>query len=206
MIAPFGIGGRAAAACVGAVDHVIVNQRCAMQKLDHSSEADRAAILATCITTGKKQERGTHALPSAAKQIRSDFRNGRKTGVALPREFFFNQQKVVADEIKNLFSREQRDGKSPELTLVPETWGRESCRPGKTKEAPKILGGGGGNFVRRQVSHTRERTRHFRNVGGLVALAAVLLRGEVRRVRLNQNVLKRQSLRNVAKVLRFRIG
>src|SRR5260370_14870666 len=156
MIAPFGIGGRAAAACVGAVDHVIVNQRCAMQKLDHSSEADRAAILATCITRGKKQERGTHALPSAAKQIGSDFRNGRKSGVALSREFFFNQQKVVADEIKNLFSPSQRDGKSPELTLVPDTSGRDISRPVKTQEAPKLLAGGGGHFRRRHGSHISE--------------------------------------------------
>jgi hypothetical protein len=124
----------------------------------------------------------------------------------LARELFFNQKEVVTDKIKNLFSRKQRDGKSPELTLVPETWGRESCRPGKTKEAPEILGGGGGNFVWRQVSHTRKRARYFGNVGWLVALAAVRLRREVRSVRLNQNVLERQSFRYVAKILRFRIG
>jgi len=76
---------------------------------------------------------------------------------------------------QNLFSRKQRDGKSPDLTLVPETWGRESCRPGKTKEAAKILGSGGCNFARRQVSHTREHARYFRNIGRLVALAAVRL-------------------------------
>src|SRR5260370_42384383 len=107
---------------------------------------------------------------------------------------------------KNLFSREQRDGKTPDLNLVFETWGRESCRPGKAEEAPKILGGGGSNFVRRQVSHTRERARYFGNVGRLVALAAPRLRRKVRRVRLNQNVLQWQCFRNVAKVLRFRIG
>src|SRR5260370_31055859 len=113
MIAPFGIGGGAAAACVGAVDHVVVNQRCAVQKLDDSGKADGTAIFATCVTRGKKQESGTHALPSAAEQVLGDFGNRRKGGIALPREFFFNQKKVVADEIKNLFSREQRDGKSP---------------------------------------------------------------------------------------------
>src|SRR5258706_814505 len=177
-----------------------------MQKLDNGGKADSAAIFAARVTCGKKQERGTHALPSAAQQIRSDFRNGRKSGIALARKFFLNQEEVVADQIKNLFSRKQRDGKSPDLTLIPETWGRESCRPGKTKEAPEILGGGGGNFVRRQVSHIRKRARYFGNVGGLVALAAVLLRREVRRVRLNQNVFELQSLRHVAQVLRFRIG
>jgi hypothetical protein len=31
----------------------------------------------------------------------------------LPRELFFDQDEIVADEIKNLFCREQRDGLSP---------------------------------------------------------------------------------------------
>src|SRR6266850_2396975 len=132
--------------------------------------------------------------------------NWRRGGIALPRELFLDQNEVVADEIKNLFSREQRDGKSPDLTLVPETWGRESCRPSKTEEAPKILGGGGGNFGWRQVSHSRERARYFGNVGGLVALAAPGLRRKVRSVRLNQNLLEGQFFRNVAKVLSFWIG
>src|SRR5467141_4482496 len=143
-----------------------------MQKFDDGREADGPAILASRIACGKEQERGAHALPSPAQQIRGDFRDGRKGGIALPRELFLDQNEVVADKIKNLFSRKQRDGKSPDLTLVLETWGRESCRPGKAEEAPKILRGGGGNFVRRQVSHTRKRARHFRNVGRLIALAA----------------------------------
>src|SRR5207245_4713005 len=92
------------------------------------------------------------------------------------------------------------------LTFVFETWGRESCRPGKTEEAPKILGSGGGNFVRRQVTHTRKGARHFRNVGRLVTLAAPGLRCKVRSVRFNQDLLEWQSFCNVAKVLRFRIG
>jgi hypothetical protein len=33
--------------------------------------------------------------------------------VALPRELLFDQDEVVANEIKNLFGREQRDGLSP---------------------------------------------------------------------------------------------
>jgi hypothetical protein len=31
----------------------------------------------------------------------------------LPREFLFDQDEIVADEIKNFFGREQRDGLSP---------------------------------------------------------------------------------------------
>ena len=121
-------------------------------------------------------------------------------------ELFLDEDEIVADEIKNLFSRQQRDGKSPDLTSVFETWGRKSRRPSKAEEAPKILRGGSRNFVRRQVSHTRERARYFGNVGRLVALAAPALRRKIRRVRLNQDALERQFLCDVAKVLSFRIG
>jgi len=206
MIAPSCIGGGAAAAGIRAVDDVVVDQRRAVQKFDDRGETDGAAISAARITRGKKQERGTHALPTTAQQIGGNFGDRRKGGFGLPRKLFFDQEEVVADEIKNLFSRKQSDGKSPDLIPVFETWGRESCRPGKAEEAPKILRGGGGNFVRRQVSHTRKRARHFRNVGRLIALAAPGLWRKIRRVRLNQNFVERQCFRNVAKILRFRIG
>jgi hypothetical protein len=84
-----------------------------VQKLNNGGEADGAAIFAARVACGKKQERRTHALPSPAQQIRGDFRDRREGGIALPRELLFDQNEIVADEIKNLFSREQRDGLSP---------------------------------------------------------------------------------------------
>jgi hypothetical protein len=84
-----------------------------VQKLDDCCEADSAAIFAARAACGKKQERGTHALPSPTQQIRGDFGDGRKSGITLPREFFLDQNEIVANEIKNLFSREQRDSVSP---------------------------------------------------------------------------------------------
>ena len=113
MIAPFGIGGRAAAARVGAVDHVVVNQRGAVQKFDDGREANGAGIPAARVARGEEQKSGAQSLPSTAKQIRCDFRDSGKGCVALPREFLFDQDEIVADEIKNFFGREQRDGLSP---------------------------------------------------------------------------------------------
>src|ERR1700693_5964048 len=84
--------------------------------------------------------------------------------------------------------------------------GTPPMMPLPTKKTPKIRSRCGGKFVRRQVSHTRERTRYFRHVGGLITLAAKALWCQERSVRLNQNVRQRQSLRNVAQMLRFRIG
>jgi hypothetical protein len=92
-----------------------------VQKFDDGGEADGAAIFAARVACGKEQERGTHALPSSAQQIRGNFRDGRKGGITLSPELFLDQDEIVADEIKNLFSREQRDSKSPDLTLVFET-------------------------------------------------------------------------------------
>ena len=43
MIAPARIGGRAAAAGVGAVDHIIVNQSGAVKQFDHGGELDGTA-------------------------------------------------------------------------------------------------------------------------------------------------------------------
>jgi hypothetical protein len=84
-----------------------------VQKFDYGGEADGAAIFAARVAGGKKQKRGTHALPSSTQQIRGDFRDKRKGGMALAREFFFDQEQVVTNKIKNLFGRQQRYGVSP---------------------------------------------------------------------------------------------
>lgn len=92
-----------------------------MQEFYDSCQTDRAAIGAACVARRKKQERGAQALSSTAEQVRRDFRNGRKSSFALPREFFLDQNEIVADQIKNLFDRQQRDGVSPKLFIGLET-------------------------------------------------------------------------------------
>src|SRR5262249_21256261 len=82
--------------------------------------------------------------------------------------------------------------------------GRGILRPGKTEEAPKILRSPGGGFFRRQVSHIAQHFRHFRNVSGFVSLTTIRHRSEIRGIRFNQKILKRQRFCNVAQVLRFR--
>jgi len=84
-----------------------------VQKFDDGSEANGAAIPAARVACGEEQESGAQALPSPAEQIRSDFRDSGEGRVALPGKLLFDQDEVVADEIKNLFGREQRDGLSP---------------------------------------------------------------------------------------------
>jgi hypothetical protein len=90
-----------------------MDQRGAVEKLDDRCEADSAAIFAACVAGGKKQKRWPQPFPSAAQQISGNFRYGRERRVTLPHEFLFDQNEVVADEIKYLFDRQQRDGVSP---------------------------------------------------------------------------------------------
>src|SRR6202051_267149 len=73
------------------------------------------------------------------------------------------------------------------------------------EKTPKICCRGGGEFFRRQVSHIRERARYFRDIGRLVAFAAVELRREERRVGFNQDAVKGNFFCHVADVLGLRI-
>src|SRR5580693_2682076 len=126
MIAPSRIGGRAAATRVRAVDDVVVDKSRAVEKFDDRGEPNGAAIRAACMASGEKQESGAQTLPAAAQEIGGDFGDRRKGGFALPREFLLDQHEVVADQIKNLFDRQQGDCASPELTLFIETRGRNT--------------------------------------------------------------------------------
>src|SRR5260370_2946161 len=160
VIAPSGIRGGAAAARVGIVDDVVVNQCRAGKKLDDSREANGTAVLAAGVAGGEKQERWTHALPSPAEEICRDFGNGRKGRIALARELFLNQEEVVADQVKNLFRRQKSDGLSPKLILFPKTGGRNACRLSEPQEAPKIPCCSSVTFSRRHSSHTPTPPRH----------------------------------------------
>ncbi len=98
-----------------------MNQRGAVQEFYDSGQTNGAAIGAACVACREKQERGAQALPAPAEQIGSNFRNRRKSSLALPREFFLDKSEIVADQIKNLFDRQQRDGVSPKLFICLET-------------------------------------------------------------------------------------
>jgi len=92
-----------------------------VQEFYHGSQPYGAAIGSACVARGEKQERGPQPLSATAEQIRSDFRNRRKSSLALSREFFLDQREIFADQIKNLFDRQQRDGVSPKLFICLET-------------------------------------------------------------------------------------
>jgi len=98
-----------------------VDQRGAVQEFYDGSQTDGAAIGASGMTRREKQERGPQPLSATAEQVGGDFRNRRKGSFALPREFFLDKCEIVADQINNLFDRQQRDGVSPKLFICLET-------------------------------------------------------------------------------------
>ena len=118
-----------------------------MEKFDDSGQADGAAIRAARMPRGEKQESRTQTFSATAEEIRGDFRNGRKSRFTLPCKLLFDQNEVIADQLKNLFDRQQGDGVSPELTLFVETRSRNFHRPIKAEKTSKVFCGRGGKFV-----------------------------------------------------------
>ena len=79
-------------------------------------------------------------------------------------------------------------------------------RSRQPKKAPKIVGGGCGEFDRRQVSHRSEGFRYCGDMGGLVSLAAQRLRSKVGRIGFRQQAGQGQLTGYVAQILSFGVG
>ena len=106
VIAPAGIGGGATAACVGAVDDIVMNEGGAMKEFDDGGELDGAAGIAFAsgsVAVGKQEQRGAEALPSPAEEIAGDFGDGLVSGGALARKLLLDLHEVFAHQFKNLF-------------------------------------------------------------------------------------------------------
>jgi hypothetical protein len=106
VIAPAGIRGGAAAAGVGTVDDIVVNERGAVEKFDDGGELDGAAGIAFAsgsVAVSKQEQCGAEALPSPAEEIAGDFRDGLVGRGALAREFLLDLHEVFAHQFKNLF-------------------------------------------------------------------------------------------------------
>jgi hypothetical protein len=113
MIAPAGICGGAAAAGVGAVDNIIVDERGTVQKFDYGGEANCPGAIFSGISVSEQEQRGTQAFAASAKEIAGDFADRLIGRGALARELLFDENQVVANQIENFFNRQKRDGTSP---------------------------------------------------------------------------------------------
>src|SRR5260370_341416 len=110
MIAPPRIRRRPPAPRVRAVDYVVMNQRGAVQQLDHGAQPDRAlAVAQPGVARGKQQQCRAQALAAAAQKIAVDLGNRLERSARLPRKLLLYQNKGVPDEVKNFPGRQQCD-------------------------------------------------------------------------------------------------
>ena len=73
MVSPARVGRRPAAARIGAIDHVVVDEGGAMDQLDDGAQAHGGGALVTRISGGQQEQRGAQALASSAEQVTGDF-------------------------------------------------------------------------------------------------------------------------------------
>lgn len=101
VIAPAGVGGGAAAAGVGAVDDIVMDERGAVNHLDDGSERNRGAALIATGSCGEQKQSGAQTLAAALAEIAADFGDGLDGFAGLHGDFAFDESKIVAHEIKN---------------------------------------------------------------------------------------------------------
>ena len=109
-IAPGGVGGGAAAAGVGLVDDVVVDQRCGVQHLNDGAEADARVRGAAEGFGGEQQQQRADALAAAGHQVARDVRDDRDVGGGVLREFLFDRGEIVAQKVKDLLGGRDGDG------------------------------------------------------------------------------------------------
>lgn len=129
MISPAGIRGGATAADIGSVNHIVVDQRGAMNQLDDGTQTNRRRAGVAAKAGGEQEQGGAQALPSPLKKILADFRN-RLDGVAgLRGNFFFDARQILANELEDFLCSNDGDFRSP--------WKRASSE----RTTPELRGG-----------------------------------------------------------------
>ena len=101
MIAPAGIRGRPAPARVRPVNDIVVDQRRAVNELDHGSQSHGAASTVTRVTRRQEQQRGPQAFAPSRQQVTGNLRHRLNRRTALKRELLFDLDQVLANQVKD---------------------------------------------------------------------------------------------------------
>ena len=107
-VAPLGVGGGTAAAGLGVVDDIVVDERGGVDDLDDGSELHRAIASIAEEFGGEQQERGADALAAASAQILADFGDGGDVGDGVAPELPFDGCDVVAQKVEDFFTVDGR--------------------------------------------------------------------------------------------------
>jgi hypothetical protein len=114
-VAPGGVGRRTAAADVGLVDDVVVDQGCGVEHLDYGAEADARVAGAAEGFGGEQQQQRADALAAAGHQVLRDVGDDVDVGGGLAGKLLLDGGEVVAEEVEDLFGG--RDGEGAHATL-----------------------------------------------------------------------------------------
>ncbi len=110
MIAPSRIRGGPAAARVGAIDDVVVDQRGAVDQLDDGGKPDGAFAPIAGVACGKQEKSRPQALSAPSQQIAANLRDRLEGGSTLAGQFALDEGEVITDKIENFFCSQQGDG------------------------------------------------------------------------------------------------
>ena len=105
FVAPGGVGRGAAAAGVGAVDDVVVDQRGGVHHLDHRAEADGALARVAEQMRGQQQQRRPDALAAALAQVFGDLSDGADAGGSVAAQLLLHRDEVLPQQLKDLSRR-----------------------------------------------------------------------------------------------------
>ena len=103
VIAPARVRARTSAPRLRAVDHVVVNQRRAVDHLHHRAHADRARPAISGRARRQQQQRRPQPLAAAFAQIARDFGDRLDRRAILRRNFLLDERQIVAHQIENPF-------------------------------------------------------------------------------------------------------
>jgi hypothetical protein len=100
-VAPLRVGGGTAAACLGFVDDVVVDQGRGVNDLDHRAQLDGALAVVVQQLGGEQQQGRAQALAAAGAQIFADLGNGPHAGDRVAAELALDGGEVVVQQVKN---------------------------------------------------------------------------------------------------------
>ena len=124
VVAPARVRARAAAARFRAVDHVVVDQRRAVDHLDHRAEVDRAFAAIARRARAQQQQRRPQPLSAALAQVARNLRHRLDRAAALPGDLLFDQREVVSHQIEYaLDALGDLDSESHPLVYLAPSWG-----------------------------------------------------------------------------------
>src|ERR1700685_746062 len=129
MISPARIRARPSPARLRPVDHVVMDQRRAVDHLDYRAHANRARPPVSGGARRQQQQCRPHPLAAAFAQVARDLRDRLDRRAILGGNLLLHESQIVAYKIENLFSRLDCESHGVIVSLCWPTWKNGPCYP-----------------------------------------------------------------------------